>query len=100
MKTINPPNWLFAMTRYRDAYKRGRATRRWKHGPSERCTDGWLSNMFLIGTDTGGANGRNAMTMLKRQYPEYFETITRAEFKERYRTTRYLGKIKLEPPRS
>ena len=96
MKTINPTNNLFAMTRYRDAYTKRRITRRWNHGPSEFCTNGWVPNTFLVGSDTAGMNGRNEMTKLKREYPDYFETIRKDALKKRYGITRYLGNANYE----
>ena len=104
----NPTNKLFAMTRYCNAYRNGhimqrlinnkfqdciagRITRRWNKGPSEYCTDGWVPNTFLVGSNTAGMNGRNEMTKLKLLYPDFFETITRIEYKERYGVTTYLG---------
>ena len=104
----NPTNKLFAMTRYCNAYRNGhimqrlingkfqdcimgRITRRWNHGKWHYCTAGWVPNTFLVGSDTAGMNGRNEMTSLKREYPGFFETITRIEFIDRYGVTTYLG---------
>ena len=85
----NPTNRLFVMTRYRDAYKKGRATRRWKHGNSQKCKDGWIPNTFWVSSDTAGLNGGARRREIESKYREFFEIIDCNEFKKRYPSTRY-----------
>lgn len=89
---------LFVMTRFRDAYLKGRASARNKKR-GNWTPDGWIPNTFWNGHDKAGNDGFAEQRRFEREFPGYFEHAKVQDLKREYGNAFYPGDAKIEAKR-
>ena len=89
---------LFVMTRFRDAYLKGKATARNKKR-GNWTPDGWIVNTFWNGYEKAGNDGFREQRRFQSECPFYFEYAKVQELKKEYGNAFYPGDAKIEAKR-